>query len=195
MQITQYLDQILQFHSNLGSPLANQLQPGLGEDEIRSKISSLPFRMSQEFIDLYRWRDGVPMDHPNAISLFEFHHFVPLDETLSFFHQTYAIMKGFYPIADWLMVFQDPASDGYGLMGGEVEEASSPVVFLFEGEGVQIVFDNLNTMLKTIVACFEEGVFWMAGDGNLETDYDQFGQVALRLSPDIPYWRQYVDSS
>lgn len=195
MQITQYLDQILQFHAHLGSPLADQLQPGLGEDEIRSKISSLPFRMSQEFIELYRWRDGVPMDHPNAISLFEFHRFIPLDETLDFFQQTYEIMKGFYPLADWLMVFQDPASDGYGVMGGETEEASSPIVFLFEGEGVQTVFANLKTMLETVVACFEESVFWIAGDGNLETDYDHFGEIAHRLNPDMPYWRNYVGAS
>ncbi len=46
-----------------------------------------------------------------------------------------------------------------GVLGGDKYTESAPVTFLFEGEGVPIVFDTLTQMMKTSVACFEEGVF------------------------------------
>ena len=65
------------------------------------------------------------------------------------------------------------------------------MTFLFEGEGVPIVFDTLTQMMKTIVACFEEGVFsWSQNE--LQTDFYRWGEVAYRLNPNIPYWREYA---
>ena len=104
-------------------------------------------------------------------------------------------MKEFYEITDWLLTFQDAAGDGYGILGCDESQESTPVAFLFEGEGVNIVFETLTEMMKTVVAWYEEGVFTMGHDGVLETDFVQMGQVAHRLSPNIHYWEQYVASS
>ncbi len=165
--------------------------PGMSEDEMRGKLGPVPFKLSREFIELYKWHNGVALDPAQDDSFFEFHRFLPLDEALSDFQMSYPIMKEFYELTDWVQVFQDPASDGYGISGGPDVMDESPVVYLFEGEGVQIVFDSLAKMMATVAQAFDEGVMTWEG-GELETDFFAWGEIAHRLNPGIKYWRDYV---
>ena len=191
-ELTKYLNQILDWHTKLGSPLAKYLAPGLSVDEIRKKIAVLPFRMPNEFIELYARRNGTPAHDPNWVSFIGCHRFLSLDTALGIFHETYSITKEFYEITDWLLTFDDGSRDGYGISAVKGNSPFAPVVFLFEGEGVSIVFENLTQMMKTMVASFEAGVFVLGENGDLETDFIRLGEVALKLNPDIHYWIQYV---
>jgi hypothetical protein len=193
--LAQYLDQILDWHTRLGSPLSAHLQPGLIENEILKKIAVFPFKMPEEFIELYMWRNGTPARDQGWVSFMEYHRFLPLEEALDIFRETHPIMQQFYEISDWVMTFMDSSGDGYGISAVKESGPTAPVVFLFEGEGVNIVFESLAQMLKTIVASFEAGVFSLGGDGDLETDFYKFGEVAHRLNPDIDYWTQYTSYS
>jgi cell wall assembly regulator SMI1 len=181
----------LDWHRRYDTPVAWEIQPGLSRDEILTRIKHLPFKMSHEFMELYQWRNGVRIDATSGDpSLFEFHRFLPLEEVLEDFKMSYPIYKSFYELADWLPVFQDPAGDGYGLFKVTSSAESAQVVFLMEGEGVQVVFDSLTQMMKTIVSCFEADVFtWRASE--METDFEAMGEVAARLNPNIRYWRDY----
>jgi len=189
--LTYYLDQILNWHTTLGSPLAKSLQPGLSVSEIRRKIAVLPFRMPEEFVELYAWRNGTPARNQDWVSLIEFHRFLTLEEAIEMFQVSYPIMKEFYEKTDWIMTFEDGSGDGYGVSAVEKDTSRAPVVFLFEGEGINIVFENLTQMMKTMVACFDVGVFTLGGEGDLEIDFFKLGEVAHRLNPNIDYWTQY----
>jgi hypothetical protein len=193
--LTHYLDQILEWHTKLSSPLSKYLQPGLSVDEIRRKIAVLPFKMPEEFIELYVWRNGTPARNRDWVSLIEFHRFLSLEEAIETFQDSYPIMKEFYEKTDWIMTFEDGSGDGYGISAIEKDTAAAPVVFLFEGEGINIVFESLTQMMKTMVASFEAGVFTMGSDGDLATDFFKLGKVAHRLNPSIHYWTQYASYS
>jgi hypothetical protein len=195
MQLLDYLDRILEWHARLGSPVADSLQPGLSETEILTATGGLPFQVSREFIQLYRWRNGTRWHQSSASpSFFEYHRFLPLEEALSKFGMLHGIMKEYYEIADWVLTFQDAAGDGYGVLGCAESQEATPVAFLFEGEGVEIVFETLTAMMRTVAAWYEEGVMSMGHDGALDTDFVRMGQVAHRLNPNIHYWEQYVAS-
>ena len=192
MTLLDSLNWILDWHQKHETPTARLIQPGLEEDQIVALLKGLPFQLSREFIELYKWRNGVPLDEDQGdTSFFDFHRFLPLDEALSVFEITYPITKEFYELTDWVQVFQDPAGDGYGLSGGPQAAERAPVVFLFEGEGVKMVFDDLAGMLETVVAAFQQGAMGWE-DERMETDYFAWGQVAHRLNPGIKYWRDYV---
>jgi SMI1/KNR4 family protein SUKH-1 len=186
------LDHILEWHKQNGTPVAHLIQPGLSEDQILSKLEAVPFKLSLEFVELYKWRNGVSVGEAGEdASFFEYHHFLPLDEALDGFQVSYPIMKEFYELTDWVQAFQDPAGDGYGLSGGPQVADQAPVVFLFEGEGVQVVFESLTTMMETVRAAFDEGAMtWQ--DDQLDTDFFAWGEIAHRLNPGIKYWRDYV---
>jgi len=190
--LTPYLDQILEWHNRLGTPLAAQLQPGLGDVEIRKKIAVLPFKMPEEFIELYMWRNGTPGHPQDWVSFMSNNRFLPLDDALDIFREAHPIMQQFYEISDWVMTFMDWSGDGYGISAVRESDSTAPVVNLFEGEGVNIVFESLAQMLKTIVASFEVGVFSLGEDGDLETDFYKLGEVAYRLNPNSQYWMQYT---
>ena len=166
--------------------------PNMTEAEMRRKLGPAPFQLSREFIELYKWHNGVPLEAGKAApSFFEYHRFLPLDEALANFQVSYPIMKEFYELTDWVSVFQDPAGDGYGLSGAPEVMDEAPVVFLFEGEGVQVVFDSLAKMAETVARAFDEGaMIWE--EGELDTDFFAWGEIAHRLNPGIQYWRDYV---
>jgi hypothetical protein len=193
--LTQYLDQILDWHTKSGSPLSTFLQPGLSADEIRKKIGVLPFTMPEEFIELYMWRNGTPARNGEWVSFVANHRFLPLEEALEFFKEGHPIMKQFYKNSDWVMTFEDGSSDGYGISAARDGSRAAPVVFLFEGDGVNIVFESLLQMMKTMVAAFEADVFSMGMDGDLDTDFHKLGEVAHKLNPDIQYWAEYTSYS
>jgi hypothetical protein len=192
MKLTDYLDQILAWHQNNQTPVARLLQPGLSEDEILGKLEAVPFKMPREFVELYQWRNGMAAGAAGEDnSLFEYHRFLPLDEALSNFQISYRIMQEFYDLTDWIEVFMDPAGDGYGSSAAKEVVESAAMVFLFEGEGVQVVFESLRKMMETAAAAFDEGAMsWE--EGGLETDFFAWGEVAHRLNPEIKYWRDYV---
>jgi hypothetical protein len=193
--LTQYLDQILEWHTQLGSSLAKYLQPGLRVGDIRQKIAALPFRMPEEYIELYAWRNGTPARNRDWVSFIEYHRFLSLEEAIKIFQESYLIMKEFYVKTDWIMTFEDGSGDGYGVSAIKKDPSAAPVVLLFEGQGVNITFESLTQMMKTMVASFEAEVFTMGTDGDLATDFFKLGEVAHRLNPSIPYWTQYASHS
>lgn len=191
--LTDSLDRVLEWHRRNQTPAARLIQPGLSEDEIVRQLQAVPFKLSREFIELYRWHNGVRSggQEDKDESFLEYHRFLPLEEAIATFQISYPIMKEFYELTDWVQVFQDPAGDGYGLSGGRETTPQAPVVFLFEGEGVKVVFQSLTRMMETVAAAFEEGAMtW--DDGVLETDFFAWGEVAHRLNPEIQYWHDYL---
>ena len=191
-ELARYLDQILDRHTKIGSPLAQHLQPGLRIDQIRAKIADLPFKMPEEFVELYAWRNGTPASERGWISFIEFHRFLPLEEALEAFSESYPIVKHFYELSDWVMTFEDGSGDGYGISAAKRESPSAPIVFLFQGDGVNVVFESLTQMMKTMLAAFDAGVFSMGEAGDLATDFYKLGEVAHKLNPTTFYWKQYA---
>ncbi len=195
MSLIDSLNHILEWHQKNNTPVARHIQPGLSENEIAVRLQAVPFKLSREFVELYQWHNGVLLtdgDEDDDDSFFEYHRFLPLDEALDVFQESYPIMKEFYELTDWVQVFQDPAGDGYGISGGKEMQAESPVVFLFEGEGVQVVFDSLAKMTETVAAAFDEGAMTWQEEGEMDTDFFAWGEIAHRLNPGIQYWRDYV---
>lgn len=192
MSLIDSLEQVLDWHRSHNTPAARLIQPGLGEAEILAQLAEVPFKVTREFIELYKWHNGTALgDEGEDTSFFEYHRFLPLEDAMLVFRETYAITKEFYDLTDWVQVFQDPAGDGYGLSGGPEVQDRAPVVFLFEGEGVRVVFDSLEKMMETVVAAFKEGAMGWEDD-QLETDFFGWGRVAHRINPNIKYWRDYV---
>ncbi len=190
------LNRILEWHKKNDTPVARLIQPGLTEEQIAARLRSVPFKLSREFVELYKWHNGVPLsddeEEEDDDSFFEYHRFLPLDEALDVFQESYPIMREFYDLSDWVQVFQDPAGDGYGVSGGAEMKPESPVVFLFEGEGVQVVFDSLAKMMETVATAFDAGAMTWEEEGALDTDFFAWGEIAHRLNPGIQYWRDYV---
>ncbi len=109
MSLIDSLNHILEWHQKNDTPVARLIQPGLGEDEIAGLLKDIPFKLPREFVELYKWHNGVGWDaaeEDEDDSFFEYHRFLPLNEAVE--------------------VFQDPASDGYGISGGPTVTDQAP---------------------------------------------------------------------
>src|SRR5512141_2735351 len=112
MSLTDCLNRILAWHTEHETPVARLIQPGLSDEQIAGMLKGLPFKLPREFVELYRWRNGVAFEDTEEdedASFFEYHRFLPLDEALADFQDNYASTKDFYDLADWIQAFQDPA--------------------------------------------------------------------------------------
>ncbi len=192
MTLTDSLNQILEWHRQNNTPAARLLQPGLPEDEILRMLAAVPFKVPREFVELYRWRNGTAMggDEEDP-SLFEIHRFLPLDEAIRNFQETYPEVKDEHELSDWVQVFQDVTGDGYGVLGSAQTAERAPVVLHMEGEGVHKVFISLTKMMQTVAAAFQQGAMGWE-DQEMETDFFAWGELAHRLNPEIAYWKDYV---
>ena len=192
MTLGDSLDQILEWHRRNGTPAGRLLQPGLGQEEILRQLQAVPFRLPDEFVELYRWRNGTAAgEEGEDTSLFEIHRFLPLDEAIRNFQETYPEVKESYGPGDWLQAFQDVTSDGYGVRGGPQAGRHAPVVLVMEGEGVRTVFSSLTRMMQTVAAAFREGAMGWE-DEEMETDFFAWGALAHRFDPQIEYWRDFL---
>lgn len=52
--------------------------------EIEAKVSSLPFRLPQEFYELYQWKNGT-LETSNTVDFYKYYRFLPLEEALTTF--------------------------------------------------------------------------------------------------------------
>ncbi len=191
MTLTDSLNQILEWHRKNNTPASRLLQPGLSEDEIRGMLQGIPFQVSHEFVELYRWRNGTAIgEEGEDTSLFEIHRFLPLEEAINNFQAAYPAAKTSYELSDWVQVFQDVTSDGYGVTGGSQMLDHTPVVLLMEGD-VQEVFSSLAKMMETVAAALQQGAMGWE-DGEMETDFFAWGELAKRLNPEIEFWRDYL---
>ncbi len=191
MALTDSLNQILEWHRKNNTPAARLLQPGLGEDEILGLLKDVPFQVSRELVELYQWRNGTAIgEEGDDPSLFEIHRFLPLEEALANFQATYPEAKSNYDLSDWVQVFQDVTSDGYGITGGAQMLDHTPVVLLMEGD-VQKVFGSLAKMMETVAAALRQGAMGWE-DEEMETDFFAWGELAKQMNPEIEYWRDYL---
>jgi cell wall assembly regulator SMI1 len=87
----------------------------------------------------------------------------------------------------WLPVFANGGGDFYfvdlSVMGStmvrhfRIEQSEHPVEFL-----------DIESMMATLAAGFERGVFFVDGSGYLEMDDRAFASMAREFNPDVPWW-------
>jgi hypothetical protein len=184
MTLTDSLNQILEWHRKNNTPASRLLQPGLGEEEIRRKLTGLPVRVSSELVELYKWRNGTAMgEEGEDTSLFEIHRFLPLEEAIDNVEASDPVAQEGHEPGEWVLVFQDATSDGYALRG-------EAVVLVMEGEA-RTVFSSLAKMMETVAAAFEQGAMGWE-DEEMETDFFGWGELAHRMDPGVRYWKDYL---
>lgn len=52
-------------------------------------------------------------------------------------------------------------------------------------------FNSLTSMFETIAQAYEKGIYFLDPDNLLDKNYDQFGKLAEKLNPGIPFWVNY----
>jgi len=128
------------------------LRPGLSLDLIQEKLANLPFRVSDDVIELYSWADGSD----SAFELLPGGYFISLDEALvdcSMMQEMKdKLLKIFFePYYDSLRFLSDWSDGGYAF--GRIDSPSDgQIVKRCIHEQWAIAYRDLPALLSTAIA-------------------------------------------
>lgn len=63
------------------------------------------------------------------------------------------------------------------------------VVLYADGDLEEIYYD-VDDFWKTVIAFYDEGVYFLDEDGYLDYDFEKEGEVGAKYNPQISYWRE-----
>ena len=135
-------------------------RPGITAAELGLAESASGHPFHPEMQALYRWHNGLKA---NA-ELFPGYSFIPLEEAIRTNHEVNAAYarSGMGPLmaheANWLVLFPDPAGDGY-YYDPAARYESGGVFFNFRESGYYIHFPSVRNLLVALTECFRQGVY------------------------------------
>jgi len=95
------------------------------------------------------------------------------------FHQTYSGIEDFIPF------LADDSSCYVAFNGGD-----GSVVRVAQEYGLSRVADTLDDFWTTVLACYEEGAYFLDEEGFLDYDFEKEGDIGLRINPNCSYWSE-----
>ncbi len=177
-ELTNALNIILNWFQNNKPSTIKSLQPGLTIEEIESKVKDLPFRLTEEVIELYQWRNGMIDD---GSCFFRYYRFLPLEETLeesTLCEEAWGLSLPF----GWFPLFEFEG-EFFAVVGAEENTENSLILNTYEG--IDIIHRSLTNMMLYIAECYETGVYYIDESGNLEENQITAKNILLKYNPEF----------
>jgi hypothetical protein len=154
-------------------------QPGLSSKEVEEKISVLPFNLSQEVYELYRWRNG----DESYNSIFGYLWMLSLEracEFSEFFNGEY-LLEVRKP--KYLLPLFEFDGEYFAVQGSDIPTATAPIFHIGSEYDLTPAFVNLTRMMMTIAECYETGVYEVREYGLEVVNAAKFGEIRRRHNP------------
>ncbi|MCZ8354288.1 MAG: SMI1/KNR4 family protein [Cyclobacteriaceae bacterium] len=158
--------------------LYQSLNNGLTDEEIRYWQEKFGFSFPEEFVELYKWRNG--QDSSNYEYFFNMNYFDEIEvvynqwedgnDNLTEFNDNNNIAWGKY----WLRFFSRIDSNGFCIdVKGELEKENSIIEYIHDGENAK-AFSSLTSLFSFILKCFQEEVFtYELINGEYKENFDE----------------------
>lgn len=177
-ELTNALNRILYWFENNKPSTIESLQPGLTIEEIESKVKDLPFRLTQEVIELYQCRNGMIED---GSCFFRYYRFLPLEETLeesNLCEEAWGLSLPF----GWFPLFEFEG-EFFAVVGAEENTENSLILHTYEG--IDIIHRSLTYMMLYIAECYETGAYYIDESGKLEENQVAAKNILLKYNPEF----------
>jgi len=149
--------------------ILQSLNPGINDDELNQAEIMLGQAIHPEMQALYRWHNGLANDE----ELFPGHGFWSLEKAIQMNRELSAKYKekgvGFLMAHEqtWLILFPDPAGDGY-YYDSKHDYETGGVFYNFREDGYYQYFPSVKNLLQAIVECYQTGAYPPDGEPNFE---------------------------
>ena len=136
------------------------LRPGINDEKLMEAETALGAPLHPEMRTFYRWHDGLA----GGLQLFPGYEFYSLEEAIQTneeLNQAYK-EKGmqFFMAheASWLILFPDPAGDGY-YYDYKQDYARGGVFFNFRESAYYLYFPSIKNLLAALTECYRQGAY------------------------------------
>jgi len=177
-QLTRSLDRIRNWLEHAGVNEPGVFQPGLSQAEISELAKTLPYVLTEELCELYRWADGIGNGHSFLIY---YDLFKPLKDAISGDYQMMCDLNDReFPGTwkkNWFPVFNE-SHDWWIQALRKVPQPRAPMIhyYLVGGEP-EIKYRSLTDMMSIWAECYEVGAFSVDDRGGLEEDTVRFEAI------------------
>jgi hypothetical protein len=170
-QLTRSLDRIREW---LGD---TQFRPGLTQGEIAEVAQKLPYVLTEELCELYRWANGTLEDW-DFLVYYEL--FKPLQVAVEQDYQMMCDLAREYPGAwkkKWFPVFNESHSWWIQELTKEPAKHGPMIRYYSAGGEPERRYRSLTQMMLVWAECYEGGAFQVSDDGTLDEDQSRFEQI------------------
>lgn len=135
--------------------LIHSLRPGISEDELAQAEARLGYPIHPDLAALYRWHNGLEDDRElfPGHSFFSLQGAVRLNDDIQEFPYNLLLSSE----KNWLVLFPDPAGDGYYYDPSRTYSAGG-VFYTFRENNYFRYFPSLKNLLKAVIEMYEEGL-------------------------------------
>lgn len=176
-ELTNALNGILNWFENNKPSTIDSLQPGLTIEEIESIVKDLPFRLTQEVIELYQWRNGMIDDGSCFFSAFRF---LPLEEAI----EELKLMEEAWGLSlplGWFPLFEYEG-EYFAAVGAEENTENSLILHTYHG--IDISYRNLTNMMLYIAECCETGAYYIGDSRFIEENEVAVTNILQKYEPE-----------
>lgn len=205
-ELTNALERILYWMQKHDPYRISILEPGLTLLEIEEKVRILPFRLPQEFYELYQWRNGIIPGTRGWSQGFGGRDFSSLDSLIKQYFDSidYSIKcavldKNSSSVSirnpQWFSLLGYDKQD-YFIIGEQEQKQASPVFCFDYGDWndfrPKLKYSSLTSMMLTIAECYETGAYYhyLVEGRDLTTfgiNYPAAESIRQKYNPDCEY--------
>jgi len=190
-RISELGDQILKIQSNLGMENPSYYRPGLAHAEAREVVLLRELPARSELLDLLAWKNGVvETAEMGKLWLKPGFYLLSIQECL--LQNKYASQHLDGWSGSWYPLLTNGAGGRLFFDAREISTAVVPI-FYFDPESVPEsgqIYDSIESMLRTVLCCYERGIFFLTPDGLFTSDFPSETATSRELNPNAHYWRR-----
>jgi len=183
--------------TRLGSPLVENLRPGIPSATVEERLKSVGLASDPDLEVLLGWHDGTSWDDSATIGdayLFPGFYLSPLDDSI----ENYLSRKSDKRWSKgWVPFMEDGGGDYFVVelrrrswRTSVAEQPGRVRHFRNEEPEHPVEFSSIGAMFTTIAAAYDQGIFFMDEDGYLDMDYEKYARFAAALNPGIDVWTE-----
>jgi len=197
-ELTITLNQILDFVAKENQDIIREFNLGLTVSEIEEIVEVLPFKLTNEVIDLYSWRDGTSSSVTDIIA---HSFFLPLNEAVGIYEEMMPLDiidqnnndSYFWQVAWFPILTMD--QDYYFVSCRNDESAGKVYKYFIAGGEPEPMFSNLTIMMKAILDCYQTGVYKIDPESTILSLIDEFEEkkIFAKNDPDNEFWKTYFE--
>ncbi len=135
------------------------------------------------FAEIYNACNGTKQDISEQI-FFDFlpgYRLMQVDEILDSYEKTFKSCSEY----DIIIPFLTDYSECYYAYA--VNKGKERIILLTD-EGIELLHSKISDFWETIVAFYDENVYFLDEDGYLSYDYEMEGKIGKKYNKDISYW-------
>ncbi len=169
------------------APVLRYFNTGLSEQDVNDLFRQVKLKPSAELIQMYTWRNGLRYEGVPAGKLsFGLNGvFFPLQDSIEMYQSFIGEQfPSFFPLFwdDTFLINLDTESKDYQKIF-----IYSPSLLITEP---QSCYDNLPTMIRTFLTCFQKGIFSYDREGFFQEQFELTAETSKSLNPFSAYWKE-----